>query len=143
MKVAIASDHAGFKMKEAVKPFLQSLNYEVLDFGTDSENPVDYPIFGKKVGQAIAAKKANLGVLICGSGIGMCMTANRYKRVRAVVIGDEFDAEMSKKHNNANVACLGARKLSAEQAIKLLRIWFATPFEGGRHEKRVEKIDNE
>lgn len=143
MKVAIASDHAGFRMKEALKPFLASLKLDIIDLGTDSEEAVDYPDFGKKVGAAVSSKKADRGVLICGSGIGMCITANRYKHVRAAAIADDIDAEMSRKHNDANVACLGARRLSLEQAEKLLGIWFATEFEGGRHIKRVEKIDNE
>ncbi len=143
MKVAIASDHAGFKMKASLLPFLKSLKFNVIDLGTDSEEPVDYPDFGKKVGLMVSKKEAGMGVLICGSGIGMCMTANRYKKVRAVVIGNEFDAEMSRKHNNANIACIGARKTTVEQAKKFLKIWFETPFEGGRHEKRVEKIDHE
>lgn len=141
MKVAIASDHAGFKMKEAVKPFLRSLKFDIVDLGTDSEAAVDYPDYGKKMGHAIATGKADMGVLVCGSGIGMCMAANRIKKVRAVTIADEFDAEMSRKHNNANIACFGARKLSTEKVLMLLDIFFKTPFEGGRHEKRLEKID--
>lgn len=128
-------------MKEALKPLLKSLNVELNDLGTDSEDPVDYPDYGKKVGAAIATKRAERGILICGSGIGMCISANRYKGVRAVTISDDFDAEMSRKHNNSNVACLGSRKTSLEDAEKFLKIWFKTPFEGGRHEKRVEKID--
>ena len=141
MKVAIASDHAGFEMKEALKPFLTSLGLDIKDLGTNSKDPVDYPDYGKKVGACVATKKAERGVLICGSGIGMCMTANRYKNVRAVNLSDIFDAEMSRKHNDANVACLGARKTSLEDAKKMLQVWFETPFEGGRYEKRVEKIE--
>lgn len=141
MKVAIASDHAGFKLKEILKPFLTSQGCNVSDLGTNSENSVDYPDFAKAVASAVSKGVANLGVLICGSGIGMCMTANKFKNIRAVVLNDEFDAEMSRKHNNANVACLGARKLSEGKAEKLLGLWLAARFEGGRHEKRIKKID--
>ncbi|MBI2342440.1 MAG: ribose 5-phosphate isomerase B [Deltaproteobacteria bacterium] len=141
MKFAIASDHAGFKMKEAVKAYLISQKYGVVDFGTDSEESVDYPDFGKLAAKDVSGKKADYGLLVCGSGIGMCMAANRFKGVRAAVINNEFDAEMSRRHNNANIACFGSRKLSNEQAIKLLDLWIKTPFEGGRHEKRIEKMD--
>jgi ribose 5-phosphate isomerase B len=141
MKFAIASDHAGFKMKEAIKAYLILQKFDVSDFGTNSEESVDYPDFGKLAAGGISGKKADFGVLVCGSGIGMCMTANRFKGVRAVVISNEFDAEMSRKHNNANIACFGSRRLSNEEAVKLLNLWIKTPFEGGRHEKRIEKMD--
>ncbi len=141
MKVVIASDHAGFTMKESLKLLLQSLQYEVTDLGTNSEESVDYPDFAKKVGAAVSIHKAEMGVLICGSGIGMCMAANRFKGVRAVVLNDEFDAEMSRKHNDANVACFGARKITEDSARKFLKIWLNTKFEGGRHERRVKNID--
>jgi len=141
MKIAIASDHAGFKTKEAIKSFLQSLKHDVVDLGPGSENKVDYPDFAKIVAKDIAEKKADFGVLVCGSGIGMCMTANRFNGVRAVVLNDEFDAEMSRRHNNANVACFGSRKSRDEDIETLLKIWLKTPFDGSRHEKRVKKID--
>lgn len=141
MKVAIASDHAGFKLKEALKAYLKSQRHETIDCGTGSEDSVDYPDLGKKVAGQVSSKAVDVGVLVCGSGIGMCMTANRYKGVRAVVINDEFDAEMSRRHNDANIACLGARKISEDAAKKLLTLWLKTPFEGGRHEKRVRKIE--
>src|SRR3989338_3882170 len=141
MKVAIASDHLGFKLKETLKVYLKSQNHEVIDCGTDSEDPVDYPDLGKKVAEHISNKAVDVGVLVCGSGIGMFMTANRYKGVRAAVINDEFDAEMSRMHNDANIACFGARKISEDTAKKLLTLWLKTPFEGGRHVKRVKKIE--
>lgn len=141
MKIAIASDHAGFKTKEAIALFLKSENLQFTDFGTFSEESVDYPDFAKKVAKSVSGKANDMGILVCGSGIGMAIAANRFKGIRAVVINDEFDAQMSRKHNNANVACFGARKISAETAVKLLKIWLETPFEGGRHEDRVRKID--
>ena len=140
MKVEIASDHAGFKLKESLRAYLQSQKHEVADMGTDSETSVDYPDFAKPVAAAVSSGDADMGVLICGSGIGMAITANRLKNVRAVVLNDELDAKASRKHNNANVACLGARKISEVAAKKLLKIWLETEFEGGRHERRVEKI---
>jgi len=141
MKIVIASDHAGFKTKESIKVFLKSLKHEVVDLGPSSEAKVDYPDFAKLVAKEISEKKAELGVLVCGSGIGMCMTANRFKNVRAVVINDEFDAEMSRKHNNANVACFGSRKSRDEEIERLLKVWIGTSFDGNRHEKRVGKIE--
>lgn len=140
MKVAIASDHAGFKLKEFLKPLLKSLKHEVADYGTGSDTPVDYPDFGKLVAEAVSKNRADRGVLVCGSGIGMCMVANKFAGVRAAVLSDEFDALMSRRHNNANVACFAARKLSEDAAEKFLKIWLSTDFEGGRHEKRVKKI---
>jgi ribose 5-phosphate isomerase B len=141
MKIAIASDHAGFKTKETIAAFLKSENLQFTDFGTSSEDSVDYPDFAKKVAKAVSGKGADMGILVCGSGIGMAMAANRFKGVRAVVINDEFDAQMSRKHNDANIACFGARKISAETAVSLLKVWLKTSFEGSRHEGRVKKID--
>lgn len=140
MKVAIASDHAGFTLKESLKSFLKSQKIDVRDYGTHSADSVDYPDFAKLVASDVSLGKADAGVLVCGSGIGMAMTANKYTGVRAVVISDEFDAEMSRKHNNANVACFGERKTPEETAVKLLKLWLDTKFEGGRHQKRVDKI---
>ncbi len=142
MKVAIGSDHAGFSLKETLKSYLKSKKMDVVDFGTSSEDSVDYPDFAKKAAEAISGGMTEIGVLVCGSGIGMCMTANKFKGVRAVVIGDAFDAEMSRRHNNANVACFGARRTNAGSAKKFLDIWLTTKFEGGRHEGRVKKIDD-
>jgi ribose 5-phosphate isomerase B len=141
MKVAIASDHAGFQTKVELDSFLRKLGHTVNDFGTDSTDSVDYPDFAKLVAKSVSSQKADVGVLVCGSGIGMAITANRFKNVRAVVVNDAFDAEMSRRHNNANVACFGARKTSVDKAKELLAIWLKTPFEGGRHEGRVKKMD--
>lgn len=141
MKIAIASDHAGFQYKEALKEFIVALGFEVTDFGPDSEDSIDYPDFAHLIAEKISKNIYEKGLLICGSGIGMAMAANKHINVRAAVLRDSFDAEMSRKHNNSNIACLGARATSLEDCKKLLEIWFNTSFEGGRHEKRVSKID--
>jgi len=141
MIIAIASDHAGFKLKESLKKSLLAQKHSVTDLGTTSEDSTDYPDFAKKIAEGISKKKADIGVLVCGSGIGMAMAANRFRGVRAAVINDEFDAEMSRRHNDANIACFAARKLSEESAKRLLALWLSTKFEGGRHEKRVKKIE--
>lgn len=140
-KVAIAADHAGFALKEALKLHLQSQNFEVCDLGTNSIESVDYPDFAHKVAESVARGDTNSGVLVCGSGIGMAIAANRHKNVRAVVIENENDAKMSRSHNNANIACFGARRTETSEAIKLLDLFLATPFEGERHEKRIQKIE--
>jgi len=141
MKVAIASDHAGLSIKGELISLLGNLGHTATDLGTNSAESVDYPDYAKQVARTVASQKADVGVLVCGSGIGMAMAANRFKNVRAAVLNDAFDAEMSRRHNNANVACFGARKISVEKAKELLAIWLKTPFEGGRHESRVKKID--
>lgn len=142
MKVAIASDHAGYPLKEQVKKYLSDvLGHNVVDMGPSSADSVDYPDFAHKVSRMISSGDVEKAVLICGSGIGMCMAANRHKNVRAVVLHDKFDAEMSRSHNDANCACLGARNHTSNPATELLELWFKTPFEGGRHSRRVSKIE--
>jgi ribose 5-phosphate isomerase B len=112
----------------------------VLDLGTDTAERVDYPEYAARVGHAVDSGEAERGVLVCGSGIGMCMGANRFPGVRAAVIQDEYDAEMSRQHNDANVACFGARKLDADRAGELMGVFLRSEFEGGRHEARVKKL---
>jgi len=141
MRIAIGSDHAGFALKEVLKAHLASQNYELVDSGAHNLEKSDYPDFAKKVAGLIHNEKAELGILVCGSGIGMCITANRFARVRAAVIRNDDDAMLSRLHNNANLACFGERLTSAEEATRLLDLFMATKFEAGRHEKRVEKID--
>lgn len=142
MKIAIASDHGGFELKEKLKGYLKnSLKCDIVDLGTNSAGSVDYPDFAHKSALMVSSGEAERAVLICGSGIGMCMAANRHKNVRAAVLHDPYDAEMSRLHNDANVACLGGRVTSFKKGKKLLDIWFATSFEGGRHTRRVEKIE--
>ena len=140
MRIAVGSDHAGFELKESLKEKLLAGGHDVLDLGTDSSERVDYPEYAAKVGHAVDSGEAERGVLVCGSGIGMCMGANRFPGVRAAVLQDEYDAEMSRMHNDANVACLGARKLSADRARELVELFLKSKFEGGRHEGRVKKL---
>jgi ribose 5-phosphate isomerase B len=141
MKIAIGSDHAGFELKEEIKAFLEDKGHQVHDYGTHSEDRADYPDYGHQVAKAVASKDAERGVLVCGSAIGMCMVANRHKGVRAAVLRDDFDAEMSRKHNDANVACVGGRVSDEMVACQLIEKFMTTEFEGGRHENRVKKID--
>jgi ribose 5-phosphate isomerase B len=140
MKIAIGSDHAGFSLKEKIKEFLLSKGYEVLDFGTNSTEPTHYPIFAKEVARAVQRKEADFGILICGSGIGMSITANKFKGIRAALCLNEYMARMSRRHNNANVLCLGDRVLGEELALSIVSAWLSEDFEGGRHQKRLELI---
>ena len=140
MRIAIGSDHAGFQLKQTLGQWLRDNGYEVTDLGTDSEDRVDYPHYGALVGQAVARGEADLGVAVCGSGQGICMAANKVPGVRGGVIRDDADAEMTRRHNDANVACFGERFTEPEAAIAALRVFLTTPFDGGRHEVRVEQL---
>lgn len=140
--IALGADHAGFKVKEELKAMLRQKGLQVLDVGTTSEESTDYPDYAVKVAQAVSSGKARQGVLVCGTGIGMCMAANKVRGIRAALVTDELTAEMSRKHNDANVFCAGARVLSGEKIRQLLEAWLSTPFEGGRHERRVKKIND-
>ena len=140
MKVAIGSDHAGYLLKERIGQWLADYGYEVLDVGTYSEERVDYPDFGAKVGIAVARGEAERGVAVCGSGQGICMAANKVAGIRAGVVRDLEDATMIRRHNDANVACFGERFTTPEIALDALRVFLETPFDGGRHQGRVEKL---
>ena len=140
--IAIAADHAGFHSKEEVKEILQSHGTEVLDFGTDSDASVDYPDYGKAAMKAIMEGKADRGVLVCGSGVGMSIVANKFPGIRAVLAADAKTAEMSRKHNDSNVLVLVGWKLSRPEADEILTVWMNTEFEGGRHQRRLDKIDD-
>ena len=140
MKVHIGADHAGFRVKERLKQVLVELGHKVVDAGTDSEDACDYPDFGLKVAKAVGGGKGVRGVLICGTGIGMSMVANREPGVLAACVHDRVTAEMSRRHNNSNVFCAGARIVPAGEIESYLRVWLETPFEGGRHSRRVDKI---
>ena len=137
----VASDHAGFALKERLKETLDRLGIAYTDAGTHSAEPVDYPDFGKRVAEAVSRGDAERGLLVCGTGQGMAMTANRYRGVRAVVPPDEQTARLSREHNDANVLALGGRTLEPALAERILEVWLETPFAGGRHERRVRKID--
>ena len=138
--IAVASDHAGFDLKELLKRDLQEAGYAVLDLGTNSTASVDYPDFGKAMGDAIASGKAEKGVLVCGSGIGISIAANRNPMVRAVLAHDATSARLSREHNDANVVAFGQRMTGIEVAREALKVFLDTPFEGGRHAGRVAKL---
>ncbi len=140
MRIALGADHAGFDLKEALKGWLLEHRYEVQDVGTHSTEPVDYPDYAVQVGEAVASGKAERGVLICGTGVGMAMAANKVPGVRAAFCPDLFTARMSREHNDANVLTLGGRLMGRELAREILALWLATDFAGGRHATRLEKI---
>lgn len=140
MKIAVGSDHRGFEVKQRVVALLQNMGHEVVDVGTASRDSVDYPDFAFKVATAVSDGRCERGVLICGTGIGMCIAANKVRNVRAAPCHDSITAEMSRRHNDANVLCLSADLLGEELIDRMIRIWLETPFEGGRHARRVEKI---
>ena len=140
MKFAIGSDHRGFQAKEYVKRFLSQMGHDVLDCGTHSDASTDYPDYAVPVCAAIQTGKAERGVLLCGSGIGMCMTANKMRGIRAALCHDELTAEMSRRHNDANVLCLAGDLLGDELIRRIVEVWVRTAFEGGRHERRVKKM---
>lgn len=143
MKVAIASDHAGFELKQHLTKQISELGHEPVDLGPESNDRVDYPDFAAKVAAMVQSGEVDRGVLVCGSGIGMAMSANRWKGCRAAVLGDVWAAEMTRRHNNANVACFGQRAVGVGVAEKCLEVFLGTEFEGGRHEGRVSKIDGQ
>jgi ribose 5-phosphate isomerase B len=138
--VVIAADHGGFDLKSALVPELRALGHEVLDLGTMSRDAVDYPDVALKVAEAIGARRASRGVLICGTGIGMSMAANRHRHIRAALVHDGLTARLARQHNDANVLVLGGRLLGRELAKDCLKIFFGTAFEGGRHIARVAKL---
>jgi ribose 5-phosphate isomerase B len=140
MRIAIGSDHRGYHLKEQLVSLLRSKGHEVDDEGTSGPDSVDYPDFAALVAKKISAKAADRGILICGTGIGMAIAANKFPGVRAAPCSDEVTAEISRRHNNLNVLCLSADMLSPRTVERMVEVWLSTPFEGGRHERRVEKI---
>lgn len=140
MKIAVGSDHRGFEKKRRIVALLTHLGHDVLDMGPEAAGSVDYPEFAFQVAKAVSDKRVDRGILICGTGIGMCIAANKVSGVRAAPCHDSITAEMSRRHNDANVLCLSADLLGEELIDRMVRIWLETPFEGGRHARRVEKI---
>lgn len=138
--IAIGSDHGGFALKEALKQHLTEKGVEFRDFGTDSEASCDYPIYAEKVCRAVTAGECTLGILCCGTGIGMSMAANKLRGIRCACCGDCFSAEMTRRHNDANVLALGGRVTGAGLAEKIVDAFLDTPFEGGRHARRVGMV---
>jgi ribose 5-phosphate isomerase B len=140
MKIAIGSDHRGFDVKRRLVPLLEKLGHEVRDMGPENRDSVDYPDYAFAVAQAVSGRGVDRGILIDGSGIGMCIAANKVRSVRAAPCHDSITAEMCRRHNDANVLCLSADLLGEELIERMVRIWLETDFEGGRHARRVEKI---
>lgn len=142
MRILVGSDHAGFELKEAVKKYLGEAGHQVEDRGVFSTDSSDYPEQAAEVAQGVAQGRAEIGVLVCGSGVGMSMTANRFKGVRAVLACNPEYARMGRRHNDANLLCLGQRFTPTDQALEILQVFLAEPFEGGRHARRTAKIDS-
>jgi ribose 5-phosphate isomerase B len=140
MKIAIASDHRGVRVKEQILAQLAELSHEAIDHGPKSSDSVDYPDFAALVADDVAQARVDRGILICGTGMGMCIAANKFAGVRAVTCHDDFTAEISRRHNNANVMCLSADMLGDRLLTRIVEIWLNTEFEGGRHARRVDKI---
>jgi ribose 5-phosphate isomerase B len=141
MKVVVGSDHAGYELKEQIKAVVVEKGYVVIDVGTESPASVDYPDFGIKAATLVGRGEADRGVLVCGTGIGMSVVANKVKGVRAALISDLYTAIQSRKHLDANILVLGGRVIGKDLAAEITRVWLDTPFEGGRHQKRIEKIE--
>ena len=139
-KISISSDHAGFKLKESIKKFLIKKKFLILDLGPKDDRSVDYPDYAKKLAKNIISKKSDTGILVCGSGIGMAMSANRFKKIRAAVCYNEKSTKLSRSHNNANIIAIGSRLTNKNLALKLVMIFLKTKFDGGRHKRRTNKI---
>ena len=138
--IALGADHAGWELKEALKAWLIEKGHQVLDFGTHSPESVDYPDYALEVAESVASGKAERGLLVCGTGIGMTMTANKVPGIRAALCSDPFVARMSREHNDANILALGGRLTDRDLGLEILRMWLSTEFAGGRHEGRLGKI---
>jgi ribose 5-phosphate isomerase B len=141
MKIAIASDHAGVDLKSNIIQLLHQLQHELIDFGVHNRDSVDYPDYGIPVAEAVSEGKVDRGVLICGTGIGMSIVANKFSQVRAALCYDTFTAKISRLHNDANILVLGGRILDNNKAQEIVRLWLTTGFDGGRHERRLKKIE--
>ena len=139
-KVCIASDHAGYKLKEDIKNFLILKNISIIDLGPINDSSVDYPDFAKRVSNRVKTKKSDIGILVCGSGTGMAISANKVKKIRAAVCYNLTSTRLSRQHNNANIIALGSRLTKKNTALKLISVFLSTKFEGGRHLRRVKKI---
>ncbi len=141
MQIGLASDHGGFELKEAVKAFLKSIGAEPIDLGTFSEDSVDYPEFAAQVAEKVSTGRFERGILICGTGIGMSIAANKFRGVRAALVNDLYSSRFSREHTDANILVMGGRVVGKDVAKEIVRIWLETPFAGGRHQRRLEKIE--
>ncbi|MFA5560417.1 MAG: ribose 5-phosphate isomerase B [Acholeplasmataceae bacterium] len=142
MKIAIGADHAGVDLKQDLIEYIVSLGHEVEDHGTHTKDSVDYPLLAGRVARAVRKNDADLGVLICGTGVGMSITANKFKGIRAAAVSEVFSAIASREHNNSNILCLGSRVIGLEVAKLIVKSWLGASFQGGRHQKRVELISD-
>lgn len=142
MKLAIGNDHVAIAMKNEISSYLIKKGHEIINFGTDSSNPCDYPIYGEQVAKAVVNKEVDGGILICGTGIGISLAANKVKGIRAAVCSEPYSAKLSKKHNNANIIAFGARVIGIEMAKMIVDNWLEASFEGGKHEERVNMLSN-
>ena len=140
MKIAMGNDHSAVEMKKEIKAYVEGKGFQVIDFGTDSTESCDYPIYGEKVGRAVVSGEADLGILICGTGVGISLAANKVKGVRACVCSEPFSAKLSRQHNNTNILAFGARVVGVELAKMIVDEWLGAKFEGGRHQRRVDQI---
>lgn len=138
---AIASDHGGFELKNKIIDYLKSKSYDVKDFGTFDKNSCDYPVYAKYVANAVLSREFKKGILVCGTGIGMQIAANRFKGIRAVCPSNSYYARLSVEHNNSNILCLGQRALGEDLATEILETWINSKFQGGRHQRRIDMID--
>ena len=141
MKIGLACDHGGFELKEEIKTFLRSIEVEPVDMGTFTEDSVDYPDFGILVAEKVSRGELERGILICGTGIGMSIIANKFPGVRAALVNDLYSSRCSREHNDSNILVMGGRLLGRDLAKEIVRVWLETPFAGGRHKRRLEKIE--
>lgn len=140
MRIALGADHGGLSLKQAITQFLRQRRIELIDFGTDTTDSVDYPDFAEKVAHAVSIGEVDNGIVICGTGIGISIAANKIHGIRAALVTDPFMARMAKEHNNANILALGGRIVTPEQGCEMVAAWLDASFEGGRHQKRLDKI---
>lgn len=139
-RIAVGADHAGYAVKERIKEELQKEGYEVIDFGTHTTDSVDYPDFASQVARSVSQAEANRGILVCGTGLGMAITANKFRGIRAATCNDTYTARMAAEHTDANVLCVGARVVDTDHALAIIREWLKGKFGGGRHQRRIDKI---
>lgn len=140
MKIAIGNDHTALEMKGEIKKFLEEKGYEVIDYGTNSTESCDYPVYGEKVANAVAAGEADLGIAICGTGVGISLACNKVNGIRCCVCSEPYTAKLSRMHNNSNVLAFGARVIGTEMAKMITEEWLSAEYEGGRHQRRVDQV---
>lgn len=141
-RIALGADHAGYQVKSRIKQFLQEKGFEVIDFGTHSEESVDYPDYAKLVAQSVSQAESDRGILVCGTGLGMAIAANKLRGIRAATCNDTYTARMAAEHTDANVLCVGARVVDADHALAIVQEWLKGKFGGGRHQRRIDKIND-